>query len=467
MTLSLWWIRRDVRLHDNQALEAARQRGDVLPVYVLDPAVLEARWNSRAENRRAFLFAALRNLDASLRARGSRLVVRVGRPEAVLAEILRQTGANTIWAEEDYSPYARQRDARLRQALPLHLTGGLTVHPPGAVAKKDGGPYTVFTPFSKAWKALPLPHPRDVLSAPPVLAPVPGAVTGHDWPNEPAPPAFPANEDEAQRRLDAFTQRALFSYHDGRNFLDREGTSGLSPYLRFGLISARTCAARALAGMAAAPHTDARKSAEHWLNELIWREFYQAILYHFPHVLKTAFNANLRDIGWREAPDDLAAWRAGQTGYPIVDAAMRQLNELGWMHNRARMIVASFLCKDLLINWQLGEQYFMHRLVDGDPASNNGGWQWTAGVGTDAAPYFRIFNPVLQGEKFDPSGDYIRRYVPELAGLPTKALNQPWLLSPLEQAHYGVVLGRDYPERIVDREIVKARTLAAYKSASG
>ncbi len=456
-----------MRLGDNQALQAAREHGEVVPVYVLDPAVLDARWHGRAEARRAFLFASLRSLDAELRARGSRLIVRLGRPEAVLTELVSQTGASGIWAEEDYSPFARQRDTTLRASLPLHLTGGLTAHAPGLITKKDGGPYTVFTPFSKAWKALPLPHPRDVLAVPDTLPPVPEALTSHDWPDPPAPAAFPASEQEAGQRLEAFCQRALFAYHTDRNYVDRQGTSVLSPYLRFGLISARACAARALAEMANAPTTDARKSAEHWLNELIWREFYQSILYHFPHVLKTAFNANLRNIAWREAPDDFAAWRVGQTGYPIVDAAMRQLNELGWMHNRARMIVASFLCKDLLVNWQLGEQYFMDRLVDGDPASNNGGWQWTAGVGTDAAPYFRIFNPVLQGEKFDPSGDYIRRYVPELADLPTKVLNQPWLLSPLEQAHYGVVLGRDYPERIVDREIVKARTLAAFKAASG
>jgi deoxyribodipyrimidine photo-lyase len=278
--------------------------------------------------------------------------------------------------------------------------------------------------------------------------------------------AFPPGEAEAQRRLVRFTAgetAPIYAYGEGRNRLDQDGTSVLSPYLRFGMLSPREAAVRALQAMDRAPETAARNSAEVWLTELIWREFYLAVLYHFPSVLTTAFNPALRRIAWRTAPKDLEAWRAGRTGYPVVDAAMRQLTTTGWMHNRARMIVASFLVKDLLVDWRLGEEWFMDRLVDGDPAANNGGWQWTAGVGTDAAPYFRIFNPTLQGQRFDPEGRFIRRFVPELARVPEKLVHEPWRMTHAEQEAAGCVIGKDYPARIVDRPLVRDRTLAAYK----
>jgi deoxyribodipyrimidine photo-lyase len=274
---------------------------------------------------------------------------------------------------------------------------------------------------------------------------------------------FPAGEAEAQRRLAAFTASAIHSYRDERDRMDLEGTSGLSPYLRFGMLSARQAAWAALEAVAKAEDTASRQGAETWLNELIWREFYAAILYHFPAVRQVAFRPALRGLPWRDDPADFAAWSEARTGYPVVDAAMRQLKATGWMHNRARMITASFLTKDLLVDWRLGERYFMQQLLDGDPASNNGGWQWTAGTGTDAAPYYRVFNPVLQGIKFDPQGAYIRRWVPELAAAPLEFIHAPWNMPIEAQRRHGCILGEHYPFPIVDHAWARQRFLAIYQ----
>ena len=249
--------------------------------------------------------------------------------------------------------------------------------------------------------------------------------------------------------------------------MDLPGTSRLSPYLRFGLISARQAVHAVRDAITNSENPAEKISAETWLNELIWREFYACILSHYPFVLRQSFRENLRRIPWRDSTTGLAAWQNGLTGYPVVDAGMRQLRESGWMHNRARMICASFLCKDLLINWQAGEKWFMKYLLDGDPASNNGGWQWTAGTGTDAAPYFRIFNPVVQGKKFDPAGSYVRRWVPELRTVPDEYIHEPWLMPFDLQTGISVRIGEDYPAPIVEHAFARERTLAAYKIASG
>jgi deoxyribodipyrimidine photo-lyase len=467
MPVALWWVRRDLRLTDNQALHAALRHGEVVPVFILDPNVLNSRYHARAEKRRAFLFAGLRVLDTALRELGARLIVREGEPVGELSRLQREVGATAIFAEEDFSPHARARDAAIQKALSLALTGGVTVRHPTGVQKTGGGPYTVFTPFSKAWKALAPITPRDVLPAPPAI-PFPEigrSLSTIEPPRLRPPGVFPPGEVEAQRRLERFTHQAMFDYAEGRNQLDSEGTSALSPYFRFGMVSVRAAAVAALEAMRVAPSDAARRGAETWLNELIWREFYLHILYNFPHVLRTAFNPSLRHIAWRDAPADFDAWKTGHTGYPIVDACMRQLAETGWMHNRGRMIVASFLVKDLLINWQRGEQWFMDALVDGDPAANNGGWQWTAGVGTDAAPYFRIFNPVLQSARFDPRGRFIRRYVPELATVPDRFIHEPGKMPVAEQRGCGVLIGQTYPAPLLEHAAVKARTLAAYKQS--
>ncbi|MCS6845921.1 MAG: DNA photolyase family protein [Caldilineales bacterium] len=469
MATAIWWVRRDLRLSDNQALSRALAAADqVVPVFVLDPALLSSPYVG--EKRLAFLFDGLRSLDADLRRCGSRLIVRRGRPMEALRQLVAETGAQAIFAEADVTPYARRRDEAVRAELPLKLTPGLTVHRPSQVVKEDGAPYTVFTPFSKRWLSLPLPTADDLLPAPERIV-TPAALESLPIPDAPALPAavpFPAGEAEAQRRLAAFTQgpsAPITRYREDRNRPDLEGTSRLSPYLRFGMVSARQATVAARAARQAARTADACYGADSWLSELIWREFYVSILYHFPYVRTGSFQRQYDRIPWINDPEDFAAWCEGRTGYPIVDAAMRQLVQTGWMHNRCRMIVASFLVKDLLVDWRWGERFFMQHLVDGDPASNNGGWQWTAGVGTDAAPYFRVFNPVMQGEKFDPNGDYVRRWVPELGRVPTKYIHAPWTMPLAEQRRAGCLVGQDYPAPIVDHGQARERTLAAYAQA--
>lgn len=453
----IWWIRRDIRLIDNPALQfAVRLGGRVLPVFILDSQLMDRT----APDRKAFLLAGLHSLDTDLRRRGSRLWVFEGQPVEVLTRLCSESGAQCIVAEEDYSPYARRRDALVSRVLPVEWVQGASVFHPQALVKADGKPYTVFTPFSKRWKALPFPD--QPLSQPPAVF-LPVTVSGEiELPEVLNNSEFPAGESAAQHRLAQFVQGPIFEYETARNYFEQNGTSNLSPYLRFGMISIRAAALAAKAAMENTPDVVCRHSAEIWLNELIWREFYQSILYHFPFVLKTAFNPALRQIPWRNDAGALEAWQNGLTGVPVVDAGMRQLLQTGWMHNRARMLTASYLVKDLLINWQEGERWFMRHLLDGDPAANNGGWQWTAGVGTDAAPYFRVFNPFLQSQKFDPHGAYIRRWVPELQHVPGAFVHTPWLMPETEQKASGCWIGKDYPAPRVDHFAAKDRVQQAY-----
>lgn len=464
MNVSIWWIRRDLRMQHNAALqEAVANSTSILPLFILDPHLLARK----ADRRLSFLFEALHQLDLELRKAGSQLWIKSGEPLEVLQAVIHETGAEAIFAEADYTPYARQRDIKIARELPVWLIHGLTVFPPGMVVKNTGCPYTIFTPFSRAWKALPLPLLAKASQQPSPIAPPPSTVLS----SEPIPafdtdPDFPASEAEAQNRLSRFISDKVYEYAQFRDRMDLDGTSRLSPYLRFGLVSPLFVANQAMQAIQNAPDKAAKESAESWLNELIWREFYISILHYFPEVLKGSFRKDLRNICWRNAPQDLRAWQEGTTGYPIVDAGMRQLKKSGWMHNRARMITASFLVKDLLINWQDGEAWFMQHLIDGDPATNNGGWQWTSGVGTDAAPYFRIFNPVLQGEKYDPNGEYVRRWVPELARIPVKFIHKPWQMPETLQKELGMVIGKDYPLPMVDHALVKGRAVDVFSNSA-
>jgi deoxyribodipyrimidine photo-lyase len=462
MSSVIWWIRRDLRLSDNQALAAALTQAEVvIPVFILDPKLLASPYTS--QQRLGFLYDGLRSLEFDLRKRGSNLIIRKANPLEVLHTLRRETEAEGIYAETDISPYARRRDSQVMRELPLKLVSGVTVHSAERLHKPDGTPYTVFTPFSRMWHSL--PFPSKPLLAPVLLSTLP-SLTNLGIPELPRysiEGVFPAGEAEAQRRLVKFTESIINRYAKDRNRMDLDGTSGLSPYLRFGMLSARQAAWAVREADALAGDSTTRQGAETWLNELVWREFYATILYHFPYVRYTAFRPELRSIPWRDDAAGFDAWAEGRTGYPVVDAAMRQLNASGWMHNRARMITASFLSKDLLIDWQQGERYFMQHLLDGDPAANNGGWQWTAGTGTDAAPYFRVFNPVLQGKKFDPQGAYVRRWVPELFSVPDAFIHMPWEMPIDMQAQLGCVIGKDYPAPIVNHTMARQRVLEAYR----
>ncbi len=477
MTTAIWWLRRDLRLTDNLALShALAQAEQVIPVFILDPGLLSSPYGSA--KRLAFLLGGLRQLDVDLQAKGSYLIIRQGRPIDELAALMAESQADHIFAEADYSPYARRRDEQIADHLPLRLVDGLTVHSPTAVSKTDGTPYTVYTPFSRAWKALPLPQANAVLPAPSSIR-TPAGLASVPLPTEPGLPdtaPFIPGETEAHRRLNLFAGQVsrntseteeddypIFSYANTRNRMDLEGTSQLSPYLRFGMLSARQAVVRAQQTSKVFPNNQAHKGATTWLNELIWREFYISILYHFPYVRQRSFRPDYDDIPWDDNEQAFTAWCEGCTGYPVVDAAMRQLVQTGWMHNRARMIVASFLVKDLLIDWRWGERFFMQYLIDGDPAANNGGWQWVAGTGTDAAPYFRIFNPILQSQKFDPNGAFIRRWVPEMANVPDMYIHTPWKMAAQLQQQAGCRIGQDYPAPMVDHTWARARTLEAYK----
>ncbi|HYO89045.1 MAG TPA: deoxyribodipyrimidine photo-lyase [Candidatus Limnocylindrales bacterium] len=467
----LVWFRRDLRLSDHTALNAALDlSAPVLPAFIFDPALLRGPHFSPA--RLAFLLAGLESLDQRLREFGSRLIVRTGEPAHVLRALVDETNADAVHASRDVSPFAITRDARAAEALavPLRLFDDALLQPPEAISKADGGSFTVFTPFSRAWSALPAPAPDERRlradhfadsSAIPCEA-IP-SLTDLGYSNAVRLPK--AGEAAARRLLTDFTAGPIFEYSDGRNVLGgpawaegNAGTSALSPYLRFGMLSPRQALAAAQSARSKAASAEARNSAYSWVNELAWREFYANILFHFPQVLKGTFKPQYAAMDWRHSVGELERWKAGLTGYPVVDAAMRQLVATGWMHNRARMVVASFLSKDLLHYWAEGEAFFMQHLLDGDPASNNGGWQWTAGTGTDAQPFFRIFNPLLQSQRYDPNGDYIRAWVPELRGTPTESIHAPWQMANPP---------RDYPAPLVDHYFARDRALAALASVKG
>ncbi|HEX7879374.1 MAG TPA: deoxyribodipyrimidine photo-lyase [Candidatus Eisenbacteria bacterium] len=475
---ALHWFRKDLRLDDNTALAAAcaESNGDVVTAYISEPTILSRP--DMAAVRMRFVLESLADLSRALGDAGGGLILRHGDAAEELARLARETGANVVHANAEYEPDLAVRD---RQVMDRLAADGVRVQwhhdrflvAPGSVMNAAGEPFVVYTPFRRACEArgLPppapgvtrLPEPRDTAGAPLTsrrLATLQdlGMTTDQDH--------WPGGAAAGEAALARFIGKPLFDYIPDRDRLDRAGTSQLSHHLRFGTLSPRRVVhetSRALES--GAPGAAARNSVEHFISELRWRDFYGHVMHHFPHVVSGAFRKPYDSLRWVNDDAAFAAWCAGQTGYPVVDAAMRQLARTGWMHNRARMIVASFLTKDLLVDWRRGERWFMNHLVDGDPASNNGGWQWAAGTGTDAQPYFRIFNPVLQGKRFDPDGAYVRKWVPELSGLSADLIHEPWSARPMDLAAAGVALGETYPEPICDHAERRKLALELYGEA--
>jgi deoxyribodipyrimidine photo-lyase len=479
------WFRRDLRVADHPALLAALDAADqVVPVFVVDRTLLDGR--PSGPNRRAFLHGALQALARDLEALGGRLLVREGDPVQVIPALAREAAADAVYCSQEFTPYARRRDAAVERALradgrPLHARQGVYLSDFDELRKADGDPFRIYSPFARAAKAAAWDDPLP----PPARVPSPEELGPGLWTtgSTPLPAGFdldgaveitPPDPAAALERLRWFVANRVDGYGRSRNFMATDGTSRLSPYLRFGLVSPRQVAAAITRQPAAGGGR--RRTAEHprragdretFINELLWRDFYGYVLYHQPGSAWAHMRPAFAGFQFEDDPDGLAAWQQGRTGYPLVDAGMRQLTGQGWVHNRARMVVASFLTKHLLVDWREGARFFLQHLMDGDLPSNNGGWQWVAGTGTDAAPYYRIFNPVTQAEKFDPEGDYIRRWVPELAKLPASAIFAPWQAAAPDLEAAGVRLGSDYPHPVVDHKPARDRALARFQEATG
>jgi deoxyribodipyrimidine photo-lyase len=449
MGTSIVWFRRDLRVHDHPSLTAAaREGGRVVPVFVLDDALLSGRFASGPRTR--FLYGCLRELRSALRERGGDLVIRSGRPERVLRELARETGAERIHFASDVSPYAMARDRRVSEAL--GRAGVEVCRHPGLFVAGVERPYIVFSPFHRVWRNA---ERRDVLGAPRKLA-FPAGVDAGRIPGvdglESVSDPFEPGEKAARERMHAWLRDGIGSYADRHDLL-AGGTSELSPYLHVGCLSAREVEDRA---------TDAA-----FIRQLCWRDFYAHVLLHNPRNARHAHQERMDALEWEDDEEGFLAWCQGRTGFPVVDAGMRQLRARGWMHNRARLIVASFLTKDLHIDWRRGEAHFMRWLVDGDQAQNNGNWQWISSVGVDPAPYFRrMYNPMTQQKRHDPDGSYVRRWVPELRDVPLAKLAEPWTMTREEQRASACMIGSDYPSPIVDHKAEREHAMVRYRAVS-
>lgn len=466
---ALVWFRRDLRDNDSAALfHALKAHTQVYCAFVFDTTLL-TQLSCRNDLRLVFIRESLKQLNDALRHQGGGLIVRHGYPQEEIPALAQSLGVAAVYVNRDYEPQAQQRDAEVAQTLGrlgirFYDFKDQVIFDQDEVLSQSGKPYTVFTPYKRAWlkkldtfflSAYPIAPYAHHLAPPTEAAPLP-SLSDLGFAEVSLPPSLQPGMAGAALLLGDFLAR-MELYHAQRDYPGIKGVSYLSVHLRFGTISVRELARLAWERGGA--------GAEAWLNELIWRDFYQMILDHFPHVLTQAFKPAFDVVPWKrasEAPHLFEAWCRGFTGYPLVDAAMRQLNQTGYMHNRLRMVTASFLTKDLGIHWRDGEAWFAQQLNDFDLAANNGGWQWAASTGCDAQPWFRIFNPVSQSEKFDPDGCFIRRYVPELKNFPTPLLHQPWRARPLDCTAAGCVPGRDYPLPIVDHATARADTLLRF-----
>ena len=468
MKTVIHWFRRDLRVTDNVALSEATKRAETLaPIFIFEDAFKTGPDVGAA--RLAFLLQSVESLRKNLAELGHTLIIRCGKSEEILPAFTKEVGAQCVFANKRYEPYTQRRDERITGALlkvgvGFELFKDAVVWEEQEILNQTGKPYTVFTPYSKAWKARAVSAPKGKLGHAKIVA---ENFKSESLPKSPDEIGYPlkqkippGGERAALELLRKFMAGPVYSYATSRNFPAIDGVSNLSPHLRAGTIGIRTVISELNKAKAKAPDSEALKSCETYLNELIWREFYAQVLHNFPHVTKGAFRPEYDRLQWSDNEEHFRAWCEGRTGYPIVDAAMRCLNATGTMHNRSRMIVAMFLTKDLLINWQWGERYFMRQLVDGDMAANNGGWQWSAGTGTDAAPYFRIFNPVSQALKFDPGGKFVRQWIPELRDFPDDLVQQPWE-NPL------LLSKSKYPQRIVLHEEQRDKCLAMFKAVKG
>lgn len=461
---AICWLRRDLRLSDHRALFEATQRFDhVVVAFVFDRVILDALKDLH-DRRISFIQRSLRELAEKLHALGSELVVLHGDPVDCIPSLAAHIGARAVFAARDYEPYALKRDSTAEallgaQGIEFSTFKDTVIFEQGEVLSGEGKPYTVYTPYSKAWRKRfsvredAAPFEPDLTH----LAPA-DALSDLSDPWELSDLGFGAietliapGEDAARERLISFMDR-VDDYGETRDYPARNGTSTISADLRFGTLSIREAVRAAV--------ERGTPGANKWFAELIWREFYQDILANHPHVAETAFKPAYQDLVWPGTDENYLAWEKGQTGYPIVDAAMRCLNATGLMPNRLRMVVASFLTKDLLVDYRRGEAYFARKLLDFDLASNNGGWQWAASTGCDAQPYFRVFNPYLQSAKFDPEGKFIRQWVPEVAGLPVPDIHNPSKASMFELVESGVELGVSYPWPIVDHDVQRPKAIA-------
>ena len=461
---TILWLRRDLRIHDHPALWAALDCADnVLPVFVLDEGVYLGRWASA--DRTHALLETLRELRGAFEERGGTLAVRQGDPAEVLPALVAELGATQVHATSDASPFAIARDKRVSEAL-KEAGAGLVRHPGmfcadiSKIRTKDGRPYAVFSPFGRNWAEAPR---REVLNAPEKLkspaiemGPIP---TVEDLGLTPVlTDPLPAGETAARVRMEEWLNDGVERYKDLHNDVARS-TSRLSPYLHLGSLSARELEERVM-----------QIPGEHpaaYRRQLAWRDFYAHVLLYSPTNTRTAYQPKFDALEWVDDPEGWKAWCDGTTGYPMVDAGMRELAATGFMHNRTRMVVGSFLTKNLHIDYRHGEEWFMKLLLDGDASQNNGNWQWTASLGVDPAPYFkRIFNPVLQQRKFDPDGVYVKRWIPELKDVPLKRLFEPWTMSEAEQEASGCVIDRDYPGPIVDHKLERLRAIERFRAVA-